>query len=466
MNPWWATGIMPAELSKQFRRFVYYDSIKWLESEGLRRFVLLTGLRRVGKTTILYQMMDALLKRGVAPQKIVFISMDHPMLKLSGINEILECYHENMYAEQDAYYFFDEIQYAADWDLWFKVIYDRQPNTRAVATGSASPALLKGSRESGVGRWTDIAVPTLSFYEYCQLIEAGQDIALPEDFHPMDFVKLARHEQHSIIHRVSAVQNYFTRYLQFGGFPELAIDQPDPMVAHQIIRDDVVDRVLKRDLPALYNIRNTTELEKIFLYLCNVSSSIVSIEAIAKELTEVSRPTVENYIRYLESASLIYVSQPVGMAGRKVLKSRPKIYVADAAIRNAVLLDSALLTNAEAMGVVVETAVYKHVLMYYYKRVTHVGYFRGGSKNKEIDIVVDFPDSQKSLIEVKYREQAPIANDDAICDLASEAKAAFIITKRGDDYGVHNAPNGQLLARIPAYAFLYMLGHAEQNERK
>ena len=65
-------------------------------------------------------------------------------------------------------------------------------------------------------------------------------------------------------------------------------------------------QVLKRDLPSLYKIRNATELERIFLYLCNVSSEIVSIEAIAKELNGVSRPTVENYIEYLESANLIY----------------------------------------------------------------------------------------------------------------------------------------------------------------
>lgn len=94
------------------------------------------------------------------------------------------------------------------------------------------------------------------------------------------------------------------------------------------MREDVVDKVLKRDLPSLYNIRNATELERIFLYLCNVSSEIVSMEAIAKELSGVSRPTVENYIRYLESANLIYPELACCMAGKKVLKAKPKIYIA------------------------------------------------------------------------------------------------------------------------------------------
>lgn len=83
----------------------------------------------LGKTTIQYQMMETLLEKGISPQRIVFISMDHPMLKLSSLNEILDCYHENVYANQDAYYFFDEIQYAADWDRWLKrfMICSRRP---------------------------------------------------------------------------------------------------------------------------------------------------------------------------------------------------------------------------------------------------------------------------------------------------------------------------------------------------
>ena len=162
-NPWWKTGVVNPKMTKTYKRFAFYEAMKRLNETNIRRTVVLTGTRRVGKTTIQYQMIDALLKEGVSPQKIVFISMDHPMLKLSQFQEVLECYHENIYAYQDVYYFFDEIQYASDWDRWLKIIYDNQPDTKVVATGSASPALMKGSRESGAGRWSVIQVPTLSF---------------------------------------------------------------------------------------------------------------------------------------------------------------------------------------------------------------------------------------------------------------------------------------------------------------
>ena len=460
-NPWWTTGIVNPKMIKTYKRFAFYEAMKRLEEKNIRRTVVLTGTRRVGKTTIQYQMIDALLKSGVPPQKIVFISMDHPMLKLSQFHEILECYHENIYADQDVYYFFDEVQYAQDWDLWLKTIYDNQPDTHVVATGSASPALMKGSRESGAGRWTVIQVPTLSFYEYCELLEIEKP-EIPSDLKVTSLLKKDQIERIKIMLQLSKVQNHFMRYLRVGGFPELALADND-LMSQQIMREDVVDKVLKRDLPSLYNIRNATELERIFLYLCNVSSEIISIEAITKELNGVSRTTVENYIHYLESANLIYQSWPVDMAGKKVLKARPKVYIADAAIRNAVLMDDSIMMDPVGMGKVVETAVYKHVAAFYYQFATSVGYFRGGKNNKEIDIVVDYPNIKNILIEVKYREGAPVADDDAIIELCEESSASIIVTKSSSDFGVHNTKCGKEILRIPAFAFLYLLGNAEKH---
>lgn len=458
-NPWWTTGAVNAGLLKEYRRFAYYEAMGRLEQTEIRRTVVLTGTRRVGKTTIEYQMIDTLIQRGVAPAQIVFISLDHPMLKLSSLNEILECYHENVWPTQDVYYFFDEIQYANGWDKWLKTIYDLQPDTKCVATGSASPALIRGSTESGAGRWSIIQVPTLSFFEYCSLTGVAVP-ALGPDARPTAFAKMTRQQRTQLMLKLMPLQNHFNRYLTVGGFPELALAGND-LMAQQIMREDVVDKVLKRDLPSLYNIRSPLELERIFLYLCNVSSNIVSFTAIAQELDGVSRATVENYIRYLESANLIYQSWPVDIGGRKALKMQPKIYIADAAIRNAVLMDDDLFTNPTELGKIVETTVYKHVASFYYQVAARVGYSRGGPKDNEIDIVVTYSNSKNILIEVKYREQAPVSTEDAIIQLSKQASAAIIVTKRADDYGTQQTADGKDLIRIPAFAFLYLLGNAE-----
>ena len=459
-NPWWKNGAVNPKLSKSYKRFAFYDAMQRLDQQNLRRILVLTGTRRVGKTTIQYQMIEELLARGVAPQKIVFISMDHPMLKLSAFQDILDCYHENIYAEQDVYYFFDEVQYASDWDKWLKIIYDMQPDTQVVATGSASPALMKGNQESGAGRWTVIQVPTLSFYEYCELLEVEKP-ELPANFSVKYLLDATTQERNALQMQMAKVQNYFMRYLQVGGFPELALADND-LLAQQIMREDVVDKVLKRDLPSLYNIRNATELERIFLYLCNVSSDIVSVDAIAKELSGVTRPTVENYIRYLESANLIYQSWPIDLTGKKILKARPKIYIADAAIRNAVLMDDMLTADAAEMGKIVETAVYKHMVSYYRQKALSVGYYRDSGKGKEIDVVVELLNKKPICIEIKYRESAPIADNDAIAQLHQEASCAIVVTKNASDFGIHHTKDGEPLLRIPAFMFLYLLGHAEK----
>jgi predicted AAA+ superfamily ATPase len=425
--------------------------------------VILTGTRRVGKTTIMYQIIDSLMKSGIKPNRIVFISLDHPLLKLCKLNDILDCYRANIYGDEDCFYFLDEVQYAADWDQWVKTIYDTQPLSRMAATGSASPVLKKKSTESGAGRWTVIQVPTLSFYEYCEMLDVERP-SIDAEIKPTGLFKYSKRDLSLLMTQLSGLQKHFNRYLTVGGFPELALSKDD-YLAQAVMREDVVDKVLKRDIPSLYNVRNSTELERIFLYLCYCSSNIIAVDAITKELGGVSRATVDDYIEYMESANLIYRSYPIDVGGKKVLKAKAKIYIADAAIRNAVLMDDNLLTDPIEVSKAVETSVYKHIAAFYYQNTTRVGYYRGGKKDNEIDVVVELP-SGKVLVEVKYREDASIGAADAIYEWADNALIAMVVTKRENDFGLQSSAGEKKILRLPAFAFLYLLGNAEKHGYK
>jgi predicted AAA+ superfamily ATPase len=186
------------------------------------------------------------------------------------------------------------------------------------------------------------------------------------------------------------------------------------------------------------------------------------VDAIAKELNGVSRSTVDDYIEYMESANLIYRSFPFDIDGKEVLKARSKIYVADAAIRNAVLMNENIISDPTGLGITVETTVYKHVASFYRHALTRVGYYRGGKKNNEIDIIVDSPKG-KTFIEVKYREDARIGEKDAIYARAADAEYAIVVTKREEDYGLQPTAGTKRLLRLPAFAFLYLLGHVEMK---
>jgi uncharacterized protein len=464
-NPWWRLGEIPKEHIKPIKRFAYYEAMKIYNHKDLRRYVVFSGARRVGKTTILYQMIDKLLKNGIDSKKIMYISFDHPLLKFCGVDELLTIYETNISTNDETFLFFDEIQYAKDWELWLKVLYDTKPNLKIAATGSASPIIEQGVSDSGVGRWSIISVPTLSFYEYCELTKVDTIPILNHQIKPTGLTELNTYELSHLMNQLAPLQNSFHRYLTVGGFPELALSQDD-FYAQRMLREDVVDKVLKRDIPSLFNIRNVSILEKVFLYLCFNSSSIINLSTMSKELDGTPTVTVSNYIQYLERANLIYISEPSSLDGKKILKSKPKIYIADAAIRNAVLMLENVLTDPIEMGIMVETTVYKHLSAFYYKTQTRVGYYRKtGTNEKEIDIVVDYPRG-KIAAEVKYREHSIIKETDAIIEMSNNEKsglsASLVITKRPDDFGITSHSTKIPVMRIPAHAFLYLLGHTEK----
>lgn len=464
-NPWWNAGVVPKDLTKPVKRFAFYEAYKILHHPTIRRSIIFSGARRVGKTTILYQLIEELLDRGIPATHILYVSFDHPILKFCTIDDIIEAYEENIAGGNDNwFFFFDEVHYANEWDLWMKIIYDHRKNCKIIATGSASPVLVAQASESGVGRWVIIKIPTLSFYEYCELIGLKDIPQLPPDFKPSQLSTLPKNELDGLMRSISILQKYFHRYILIGGFPELALSDDLPF-GQRVLREDVVDKVLKRDLTVLFGVRNVAELEKIFLYVCIHSGSLFAIDTIAKEIGGVARQTVSHYLNLLEAANLIYISNPIDISGKKILKTKPKIYIADAALRNAVLMLDDVLTDPDEMGTIVETAVYKHVASFYYKYQTKVGYYRQSNTEKEIDIVVDYPVIGRLLIEVKYREDFKLGKKEAIVELANDnnTAAAMIITKRPEDYGRLEIKTTIPIIKIPAFAFLYMLGHAEKQ---
>ncbi len=210
-------------------------------------------------------------------------------------------------------------------------------------------------------------------------------------------------------------------------------------------------------------------MEKLFLYLCMNSTEIFNATTAAKELENISVSTMESYIEALEMSNLIYLAKPVNVGSKGALKGKPKIFIADAAIRNAVLMIEDVLSDEKELGILVETAVYKHMVSFYQGSTAQLGYFRKARDNqKEVDVVVKLP-QEEILCEVKYRSNSHIPTTDAIVELCRDEKAkvtsAFLITKRLDDFGITKHETATPILRVPALAFLYLLGKAEAEGR-
>jgi len=468
-NPWWATGTIGADLAKTMRRLAFYETRTFLRQAGFNRAVMLSGARRVGKTTVLYQLAhEALLQKEYAPNEILYVSFDHPILKMSSPDRILSTFGENVApGVKRSLLLLDEIHYADDWASWLKFWVDTNPYCQIVATGSASSSLAIDGAESGVGRWATVRVPTLSFYEYLRLMRV-ETPALPRGYRPTRLVSLSKAEAQGILTKCLPLQTHFHRYLLTGGFPEVALID-NLISAQRLLREDVVDKVLKRDMTALFNVRNVIELERVFIYLCLHSGQILIQDTLSKEIG-VARPTVASYLKCLEAANLVNRLDPLDLDGKKSLKPRPKIYLADPSIREAVLLrgDDAL-TDSDEMGLIVETAVVKHLLSFYYRETPRFGYWREPKSGQEVDFITALPNGAHIAVEVKYSEQPSVKKGEGLYLFAQAHKATdgLVITKNPADYGP--LPEAQTPAgaftpfQIPAFLFLYLLGEIERG---
>lgn len=459
-NPWWAGR--PYTIP-EFRRLAFETCLAYLKDTSLRRAILLSGPRRVGKTTILNQVANNLMSSGIDPKAIFYISLDHPLIKLLNVRQILEIYHESILPQgQASFLLFDEIQYSKEWETEVKLLVDHQPHYRILATGSASVVHKGKLAESGVGRWITVPIPTLSFFEFVH-IRGEQLPNVPADLRPSDLFGKNQGELFEIAARFRELLPAFQQYLLVGGFPETAT-QKNISLCQRLLREDVVERVLKRDMTALFGVRNVHDLEKLFIYLCLHSGGIVAHKTCADAL-ETSPATVASHLSLLEQANLIYRLPPVQIGGKKSLKARNKYYLVDAALRNAVLLrGEEILTNPEEMGTIAETTVLRHLYAYYYRDTPEIVYWRDPVSQKEVDVIVRSP-KYTLPFEIKYQENPNLREASglvAYCHLEN-VKQAYWVTKLDKDFSVTGFDRlDTKFLKVPAHILCYLLGQSER----
>ena len=458
-NPWWR-GEAIADLPT-WRRAAFRELYTWTTRPPAPRAILLSGARQIGKTTLMLQTINDLLQARVAPANIVYATFDHPIMKLAGIDAVLKAWREREpKAEGPEYLFLDEAQFIRDWATWIKHQVDFSKQRRIAFTGSAMP-LVEAGQESGVGRWHTIRLTTLSFYEYLQIKKLSLP-ALPRlkslrelfDWSPPDFYRVTE--------SAAPYVGHFHEYLVRGGFPQTV--QVDSITqAQRLLREDIIDKVLKRDMTALFGVRRVLDLEHTFLYLCMHDGGLLDMVDLCANL-EVKRPTAQNFIELLEATHLIYRLPPFGY-GKDVLRARFKIYLADAAIAPAVMLKGkAILEDPAALGVATETAVFKHLFARYYAQNVRFTYWRG-KRDREVDLVAEIG-GRIIPFEVKYRAQHTGLRDlKGLLELCrqKDIDRGYVVTKSLDDFGpITDLPTtGTRILRIPAPLLCYWMGESE-----
>jgi uncharacterized protein len=458
-NPWWRSE--PISDLPKWRRAAFRELNSWMTTPPAPRAVLLSGARQVGKTTLMLQVIDGLLRSGVSASNILYATFDHPILKLAGVDAVLEAWREREPNSGGVeYLFLDEAQFIRDWATWIKHQVDFAKQRRIAFTGSAMP-LVTDKQESGVGRWHTIRLTTLSFYEYLQIKSLSLP-QLPQVKSLRDVFEWPQADLSRTTEIAAPYVGHFHEYLVRGGFPQTA--QVESITqAQRLLREDIIDKVLKRDMTALFGVRRVLDLEHTFLYLCMHDGGLLGMQNLCANL-EVKRPTAQNYIDLLEATHLIYRLPPFGY-GKDILRGRFKIYLADAAIAPAVMLKGkAILEDAAALGIATETAVFKHLFARYYQQNVRFSYWHG-KKNLEVDLIADVG-GQLTPFEVKYRSQHTGIRDlKGLLDLCSQKtiERGYVVTKSLHDFGViPDLPiTGTRILRIPAPLLCYWMGESE-----
>ena len=463
-NPWWRYEGIPD--LPFWRRAPFGEISTWMLNPPAKRAVMLSGPRQVGKTTLLMQTIEYLILNKISPKNIIYISFDHPIFKITGLDVILEAWRE-LEAKVDGpeYLFLDEAQFVRDFGTWVKHQVDFFKHRRIIFTGSATP-LIESECESGVGRWHTIKISTLSFYEYLQI----KNISLPDIptvSSLSDLFKYSASEFYRISEGSKFLIGHFHEYLVRGGFPQTALVESISQ-AQRLLREDIIDKVLKRDMTALFGVRRVLELEQTFIFLCMHDGGLHDPTALSTNL-EVTKTTVQNFIHLLESAHLINRLPPFGY-GKEVLRARYKLYLADPAIAPAILMKGkTILEDSKSLSVPVETAVFIHLSAHSVTNSLRLSYWRG-SKDKEVDFIAEVPGNLIPF-EVKYHSQLTnykhISGLVQFCSQKNKKKPSYVLTKSPKDIGpMKCSSDSSTIMRIPVCVFCYWLGEAEISQKK
>ena len=314
-NPWWEDDFS----FDGYEREHYLTQLEnILDNPDI---IFLTGLRRVGKSSLMKNFIAQLIhKYHIEPKEIFYISLDLYLLDGYSIGDIVNEYRKihKLSSGQKIYLFLDEVTSKKAYQQELKNFYDLE-NMKIFAS-SSSASLLKDSNAYLTGRQRTIEVMPLDFNEYLQFKE----------------IHIKRADAH-------LYESYFEEYMQDGGMPEYVL------IGDVSYLQNLIDNIITKDIIAHYNIRNGQVVKDFYKLLMERSGKLLTFNKLANIL-EISVDSARRYFHYFEETYLIYSMTKYGKLNEQ-LKSAKKIYASDVGLRNVV-------TGYRDKGAIFENLIY------------------------------------------------------------------------------------------------------------
>ena len=285
------------------KREIYLQRIRpFYESEMVK---VITGIRRCGKSTIMQQIIDELIEKGVNQNRIIFINFeDYKYRNISTPDALYSYINEQIIGTGKYYIFIDEIQNVVEFE---RVInsFSATHDVSIFITGSTSK-LLSGELASHLsGRTISIRILPFCFKEFCE------------------FQEMENKNKH--------VNEMLDEYMKWGGFPLVckAADEG----SKEVVLSNIYDSVVLKDIILRNTVASPSALERVLEYIIANSSVIISGNKISAALADgnmkVSPPTVYDYIRYVTEACICDKVPRYDIRGKKLLSYDEKTYVCD-----------------------------------------------------------------------------------------------------------------------------------------
>jgi predicted AAA+ superfamily ATPase len=364
LNEWWQSGEVGSDRLKEYRR-ESFQKVKGLLP--YRQVTILTGLRRVGKTTLMFQLIDELL-REVEPTKVLYYTFDEGREEVLSVLNAFQKLTKTDWRRERVFIFFDEIQKLGNWSSKIKLIYDHFPRVKFVLSGSASLMLEREAMEDLAGRYFLEEIPPLSIKEYFEL-KRGIRI---ENF------ELYRGELEL------EVEDYLKR-----PFPEIVGWREERRV-FEYLRETILSKILKIDLPEVFGRANVPLLERLVELFFSEPGMILNLDSLSRSLG-VRKGTLLQHLYFLEFSKLVRVLRNFRISALAESRKLRKVYPYDASLIFPI-------HPGVERGKILECAVAS--------RIGARNYWRAGTKE------VDFILRQPNLRAVEVKSKGELGEED------------------------------------------------------
>ena len=341
-NVWW-------ENSQEIKKFIGTERTalsQMLMELKIPHIKDVIGVRRCGKTVLMYQIISKLMEQNIKPKNILYLNFDDPEL-----TDLKEAIKTSLHINPDiSHVFLDEIQNVREWERIIRVYYDRKKFRQIFVSGSSASLISRDVGKTLTGRHITKILTPFSFKEYLiqQRIEKTADISNRE----------------KVIH-------YLEIYLKNGGFPEtIGTDR----LTSKTILVDLYNDILSRDIVSRFD-ADLDIVKKIGYYLMTNIGTLFSYNSVARSLN-LHYDTVKKYVPYFEEVFLFFVVPFFSWKIKSTVKKDMKCYSIDTGIRNAVSFKF-----SDDLGKLAENLV----LIELKRRGKEVYFWRG---KREVDFIV------------------------------------------------------------------------------